>query len=138
MTYTPEETRARLRTQDNRITSHPMFLVQEQVRDYGIDTDYDPAIAWLYADESVEVDPDEATRLEAAYQDTMDEPEGFRRVGYGERWEYVTCCFTYAAASEYVAHNGHRHKGQLRVYVDSGHRNLEWQAVRAMLMGEPS
>ena len=128
----------RLRTQDNRITADPIFLVQEQVRIYGINTNYDPKIAWLHGDESVEVDAGTAKDLESAYeQDGNDEPEGYRRVGYAERWEFVMCFFTEAAADLYIAQMRHRHTGDLRTYVDCAFRNHEWQAVRGWLMGLP-
>ena len=65
-----------LRTQDNRITADPFFIVQERQRSYGVDTAYDPEIAWLYSDESIEVDAAQAKRLEKKYQKTYEEPEG--------------------------------------------------------------
>jgi hypothetical protein len=123
-----------IRTQDNRITADPFFIVQERRRFYGMDMAYDPEIAWLYADESVEVDAEEAKRLEAQYQRHHREPEGFRRVGYVEKWVYVFGCFTEAAADWYIAHNSHRHSGRLRTYVDSLYRNPEMIAVREYLL----
>jgi hypothetical protein len=123
-----------IRTQDNRITADPFFIVQERKRFYGIDTAYDPEIAWLYADECVEVAPTESERLENAFQKTYKEPEGYRRVGYAEEWVYVTGCFTEAAADLYIALNGHRHKGELRTYADSFYRNPEMIAIREYLM----
>ena len=129
------EIRERLHAQDNRMTADPIFLVQEERRIYGMDTAYDPKIAWLYDDESVEVDANEAARLEAAYQaDGEDEPEGFRRVGYAVQWEFVMCFFTEAAADLYIKQNKHRYCGELRTYVGSAYRNYEWQAVRGWLM----
>lgn len=126
----------RMRTQDNRITSHPMFLVQRKRRIYGIDPDCDPLIAWLHSDESVEVDKESAEYMEHVFQERGEETEGYRRVGYAEEWEYVMCFFTEAAADDFIAHNAHRHDGELRTYVDSGHRNPEWQAVREHLLQE--
>jgi len=136
--FTMEENGERIRTQDNRITAEPMFLVQELRRVYGIDTDYDPKIAWLYADESVEVDADEAARLEATFQqDGNDSPEGFQRAGYHETWEFVTCMFTEGAADLYIAQMKHRHSGPLRTFVDCAYRNHEWNAVRDFLAALP-
>ncbi len=125
----------RLRTQDNRITADPIFLVQEKKRIYGIDTNYDPEIAWLYNDESIEVDAEEAQRLEAQYdEDGNDEPDGYRRVGYAETWEYVQPFFTEVAADLYIKQMAHRHQGELRTFVDCAYRNWEWQAVRNWLL----
>jgi hypothetical protein len=141
----------RLRTQNNRITAHPIFEVQERKRVYGIDTDYDPKIAWMWPDEG-EVSAELAVLAEAWYGDHGDEPvveedgrggwvlsEGrcdqLRRVGYHEYWEYVQPFFTEAGAQRYIEENGHNHRGELRIYAGSAFRNHEWQAVRAMLMG---
>lgn len=123
-----------MRTQDNRITADPLFIVQERQRTYGIDTTHDPEIAWLYSDESIEVDEDEAKRLESMYEKNYKEPDGYRRVGYVEKWVYVTCCFTEAAADRFIAQNAHRHRGKLRTYVDSLYRNPEMIAVREYLL----
>lgn len=124
----------RIRTQDNRITADPIFLVEEQVRIYGIDTNYDPKIAWLHEDESVEVEPRKAKRLEAKFQETGDDsPDGYQRVGYAEEWRYVQPFFTEAAADLYVKTKSHRHRGKLRTFADSGHSNPEWKAMRAYL-----
>ena len=125
-----------LRTQDNACTADPIFYVEEQRRIYGIDVDYDPQIAWLHADEPVEVDPEEANRLEAAYQETHREPEGFMRVGYHEHWGFVQPFFTRMAAESYIKNNGHQHDGQLRVFVGALYRNHEMIALRKHLMGE--
>lgn len=123
----------RIRTDDNRATAEPIFLVQEQVRIYGIDTDYDPPIEWIYADECNPVDSDLASSLEAGYQKDHTEPEDYRRVGYQEEWRYVQPFFTEAAADLYIEKNSHRHTGKLRTYVDSAYRNWEWIAVRKQL-----
>jgi len=125
----------RIRTQDNRFTAHPIFEVQEQKRVYGIDTEYDPKIAWLYEDESVEVEARTARLFEARYQRTEDETRGYRRVGYHEYWEYVQPFFTEAGAQRYIEENGHNHRGKLRIYAGSGYRNHEWQAMREFLIG---
>lgn len=128
----------RLRTQDNRITADPIFLVQELKRTYGIDTGYDPKIAWLHDDEYVEVDGTKFVELEDAYAESgEDNPPGYRRVGYAETWEYVQPFFTEAAADAYIKAMRHRHSGQLRTYADSAYRNWEWQAVRKSLMELP-
>lgn len=144
----------RIRTQDNRITAHPIFEVQEQKRVYGIDTEYDPKIAWLYSDESVEVDSELAKLAEEFYEEHGAEPEyeqgeagtwilsegnhdTLRRVGYHEYWEYVQPFFTEAGAQRYIEENGHNHRGRLRIYAGSAFRNHEWQAIREWLMGLP-
>ena len=144
----------RLRTQDNRITADPIFEVQEQKRIYGIDTDFDPKIAWMWPDEG-EVDSRLAELAESFYEERGYEPvatddgedewtlsrgrgDALRRVGYHEYWEYVQPFFTEAAADQYIKENGHHHSGKLRVYAGSAFRNHEWQAIRAYLMLLPA
>ena len=128
-----EEIGERIRTQDERLTRDAIFLVQEKVRVYGIDTAFDPLIAWLYEDECVEVPEPRAGVLERKYARTGKVSEGYRRVGYQEEWRYVMCFFTEAAADRFIAENNHRHTGPLQTYVDSAYRNHEWIAIRKHL-----
>jgi len=124
-----------MRTQDNYITSHPMYLVQERVRDYGFDVKYGCETVWI-DEESHELDADEQLVLEAKWlADENDEtiPDNFDRVGYRDRWEFVTACFTEEACIHYIKRNGHNLKFP-RIYVNSAHRNYEWQKVRKFLM----
>jgi len=115
-----------LAKQDNACTSHPMFLVQEQVRDYG----YDPR--WGQSTCYLDEDGDE---IDVSAHENPEDDETLTETGYVDRWEYVTACFTRVAAQEYVDTQQHRHRGQLRVYVDSAYRNPEWQTLRAHLLG---
>jgi len=48
-------------------------------------------------------------------------------------WSTVNSFFTGAAALEY-AKTATCHRGPLRVFVESAHRNHEWKAVRALLL----
>ena len=78
-----------IRTQNNRITSHPIFCVQERY--------------WTYD-------------------------------GEGERadiWRIVDVCFTQKGAEAVIAKYGYEMVNP-RIYVASGYRNPEWQAMREM------
>ena len=99
----------RLRTQDNRITAQPIFLVEQEQRVYGVDHHY---------------------------TDDFEEIDG-KNVGYKTIWVFVQCCFTEAAADRYIAENGHNLNNP-RTYVASAYRNHEWIAVRDMLMAPPT
>lgn len=116
-------TKHELLTQDNRITSHPIFLVQQRYRIYGIGPDYTEDFVWINSDgnELSVVDPgsDDVTK-----------------VGIRDIWEFVSCFFTNKAAVEFIEANRHR-LTEPRIYVHSGYRNYEWQRVRALLMGSP-
>ena len=127
-----------LRTQDNRSTDAPLFIVQEQRRTYGFDPQWanDSEIAWLDGcNDSVEATPEEHAKMEAAWQEDEEEPDGWTRTAYQDTWHFVTACFTEAGCNDYIARNGHNHRGKLRVYADSSYRNEEFRAVRAFLMG---
>lgn len=122
-----------LRTQDNRITAEPIFLVQQKVRQTGIDNDYADHALWLDEDWNEIEDKDEIARLETEWQDTFEAPEGFTRTGYVDRWDFLQPFFTEAAAKRFIEGNAHRYD-ELRIYVDSAYRNVEWQAIRAFLL----
>lgn len=123
-----------IRTQDNRITDAPLFIVQEQKRTYGFDPAYSDKAVWLDC-EGGEVDAAEQTRLEGLHDDGEDIPGDYTRTAYQDTWHFVTACFTEKGCNDYIARNGHNHRGKLRVYADSSYRNEEFRAVRAFLMG---
>lgn len=134
-----------LRTQDNRITDAPLFIVQEQRRTYGFDTAYSEDIVWLDSEnENAEADAEEHARLERLHDECgvdrgHDEgecvPGKWTRTAYQDTWHFVTACFTEAGCNDYIRLNGHNHRGKLRVFADSSYRNEEFRAVRAFLMG---
>lgn len=132
---TTEQIAEDLRAQDNLATAIPIFIVQRQRRDYGYDRDWSDNRAWL-DDEGNEVPKTKAARLERAYQASGDERRGYRRTHYQDRWEFVTACFTRKGCEDYLAANGHNLTGPMppRIYVESGYRNSEWQALREMLL----
>ncbi len=123
-----------LRTQDNRITDAPIFIVQEQKRTYGFDPAYSDKAVWLDC-EGDEVDAEKHAQLETARDNGEDIPGDYTRTAYQDTWHFVTACFTEAGCNDYIALNGHNHRGKLRVYADSSYRNAEWRAVRGFLAG---
>lgn len=84
----------RIATQDNRGTAEPMFIVEKFVRDYGYDEDYREGYEWAHEDDG-DRDPSPVTRsrLEALDDDGRDTGQ-WRKVGYRDRWEFVTACFS--------------------------------------------
>ena len=113
-----------IRTQDNRCTQNPMFCVQIKVRDVGFDSNYsDDSQCWWNPE-----------RLEVKYDK---EPKGSGwegPYGYKDRWETVMVAFTEKGCEEYLALNGHNHRGEKRIYVDSFNRCPEMIAIREFLM----
>lgn len=124
----------RIRTQDSRITKNPIFVVQQKRRYFGID-DADQ-IAWM-DDEWDQVDEARAAELEEAFDLDGKKPTGFTRVGYQDRWEYVMPFFTETGAQRYLEENAHNLK-EPRIYVESGYRNREWEAIRLFLASLPA
>jgi len=121
-----------IRTQDNRITDCPMFIVQERKRDYGYDVDYCDDYVWLDTTcDYVEATEEEREELEVQ-EDTGDVPDNWQKTGFKDRWDFVTACFTEQGCKDFIACDGHNH-GELRIYAAGTHRNAEFRAVRDFL-----
>ena len=142
---TPEERatlRDRLLTQDNACTADPLFVVYETERIYGMILGCEDGYCWLRpseADGGEETDPEVIAQLDALH-DAGDETtiDGeYTRTAYVDRDRFVTLCFTRAGAEDFIARNKHRHKGALRIDVDSAYRNPELKAIRRHLMEQP-
>lgn len=130
---------ANLASQDNQMTSHPMFLVEQKRRHTGYDPVYAPnpeCIVWIDGD-GIVTDADEIKRLDEEFNRTAAEPGDYIRSAYVDRWEFVTACFTEQGCKDYIAANGHNLK-EPRIYVASGYGNAEWQAVRQYLLSSAS
>lgn len=116
-----------LKTQDNRFTSDPIFLVQEKVRIYGMDMNYSGDGQWMHND-GEPVDEEIAAEL-----DPWGDYDNYELVGYLDQWQFVQPFFTEKSAQQYIDSNSYRH-GELRIYVQSGYRNPEFQAMRKFAM----
>ena len=122
----------RIRTQDGACTRDPMFVVQRKVRDYGYDTDYCESCVWLdTSNDYVEATPEEAAKLD---DDCNALGSGWEWAGYNDRWEFITVFFTRASAEAFIERHGHRWRGEVRIFVESFHRNEEMIAVRNHLV----
>lgn len=122
-----------VRTQDNRITAHPIFAVQQRERTWGFDEDSASDFKWHNCDD----DYREATKSEAAWLEALrdgceDIPKGWHRAGYVDTWIFVTACFTEAAAEAYIEANRHNLTDP-RVFAYSANRNAEWIRMREWL-----
>lgn len=121
----------RLHTQDNRITAHPLFAVRQKRVIGGLDADYADAFQWV--DHDGEVPASEAENLAALAAAGEPLPNGARRVGYIEKWEFVTSCLTEQGCKDFIACNGHN-LNEPEIYAYSGYRNAEFIALREWLM----
>lgn len=129
-TVLPYDIGEELRTQDNACTNLPIFAVQQRVRTYGFDPDYSDRIAWVHvAGDHDLAAPDEHARLEAEYRDTGEEPDGWTRTAFQDRWEFVTACLTRKGCEEYLRKSGHNLTAP-RIYAYSAYRNAEWEWLR--------
>lgn len=123
----------RLKTQDNRITQHPMFCVQIKIREVGYDTGYSDNKCW-HNFETMETIYDDD-------KDFVDAPEGkeWDEFGYKDRWETVMVAFTEGGCKEYLDLDGHNvkrraHNGEVRIYAEYFRRCPEMIAIREALM----
>ena len=111
----------RTREQDNRITRDPIFCVQEKIREYGFDLEYAEGTAWFDVQSG-------------DYEETEPDADGAEELGYRDRWETKTVCFTEEGCKKYIERNGHNHRGELRIYVESLYRNREMTLLRDWLL----
>ncbi|WP_334645172.1 ead/Ea22-like family protein [Escherichia marmotae] len=122
-----------IRTQDNRITSDPMFCVYQK-REIVVDADYDYGrIVWVDEDGN-EANKRQSRRLELLHENFREPPEKWRRVAVKDIDEFVTCCFTEQGCKDYLAANGHNLRLPF-IYVKSGFRNAEYIGIRNWLAG---
>ena len=119
--------------QDNRCTDRPIFLVQQKVTDSGYDENYVDDVMWI-GDGGAVADAEEKDRLETAYEQTGDIPDGWTRTGYRDRWEFVTACFTEQACKDHIAANGHNLR-EPRIYADHSCRNFEFRELWDLMVG---
>lgn len=122
-----------IRTQDNRITESPIFVVEQKTKVCGLDDGYADHFEWYDPDACESYDDAGKAERDAERAEAGSKPIKWRRVGYVERWEFVTACFTEQGAKDYLSANGHNLR-EPRIYVHSGWRNAEWKRLRAFFM----
>lgn len=120
-----------LHIQDNRITSNPIFAVQQKRVIYGLDEGYASNHRWV--DYDGECSQEDANLYDAKRENGEPLPDGVRRLGLIETWEFVTGCMTEQGCKDFIACNGHNLR-EPRIYAYSGYRNAEFIAVREWLM----
>lgn len=123
-----------LRTQDNRYTEAPIFVV-EQKTPIVSDADYnDCRVEWRESENGDYqlASPERAARLESLYRAGRD-TDGWRRYEVTDVWEFVTACLTEQGCRDYLARNAHNLR-ETRIYAYGSYRNNEFRAVRNWLM----
>lgn len=142
-----------LRSQGNRATAWPLFVVEEEERIYGIDPAFgtekglyvwhnrEDSDCWCETDDDLLEDYADRIDVEAAREEMEQENtvdlDGHRwdKVYYETRWGFVCAHLTEGAADLYIAQNSHNLK-KPRVYVTSQHRCYEWQDTM-LALGAP-
>lgn len=121
-----------IRTQDNRATDAPIFIVQQRKRIYGMSSEY--ADEWVWIDTGG--DFDEADELEHlgldAKHDNGEDTGDWSKTYYRDIWEFVTACFTEQGCQDYIDANGHN-LSHPRIYACGSWRNEEFRQVREFL-----
>ncbi|GAG22436.1 unnamed protein product, partial [marine sediment metagenome] len=75
-----------IKTQDNRITDQPMFVVQQKKIDWGHAPDYCDDYKWINPDdECAEADDEKHIELDEL-DDEGEETDPWYKCGYKERW----------------------------------------------------
>lgn len=122
-----------IRTQDNRITDQPVFIVERQRTEWGYGIGHSDDYKWLNPENDYsEADEEETERLDELDNECGD-TGNWQKVFYKHYWEFVTPCFTEQGCKDYLAQNGHN-LGVTRIYAHGSYRNDEWQAVRKHLI----
>lgn len=128
-----------LATDDNRCTSHPMFVVRTKEVDEHV-TDCSDCDYWR-GDDYESLPKEVSDALEAAYEagDPLVHIDGTTyivedcyRLATEESWSIVQAFFTKKGADDYIECNGHNLR-EPHAYVESGYRNQEWINLRRLL-----
>lgn len=121
-----EKLKHELLTQDNRITSHPLFIVfQEDYYPADGDFDGDGIMFTSYDSDCQCYDCNDNFKCE--------DYEECTRYGYWKTKRFVTCCLTNKGAEAYIKANGHNLKNPF-IYVESAYRNQEMIDIREYFM----
>ena len=123
-----------IRTQDNRITDAPIFIVQQKRRIWGMDSEYSDDYIWMENDsgDHAEADTEKAEELEAL-DDACEYTPGWEKYYYQDSWEFVTACFTESGCQDFINRNGHNLHSP-RIYAEGSYRNEEWRTIRDYLI----
>lgn len=122
-----------IKTQDNRITDSPIFIVERERTEWGYSHEYSDEYKWLHPENDYdEADEEEAERLDEL-DSQCEDTEGWQKVYYKKYWEFVTACFTEKGCQDYLELNGHN-LGKTRIFAAGSYRNNEWRTVRDHLL----
>lgn len=116
---------------NDHCTKNPLFEVQRLRKITGIDPDYAETFLWICDGEEV-TDDAERAKVQAEYDETGNEPDGYQRVGYVEEWETADCMVFFTPQAAQAAMQG-KDPSAWRVSVNSAYRNHEFKAIQEYL-----
>jgi len=124
-----------IKTQDNRITDQPIFIVQQKHREWGYDSAYCDDYKWLETESGdyCEADEEIIEELEIKENELFESTKPYEKHYYKDHWKFVTSCFTEQGCKDYIESNGHNLR-EPRIYAEGSYRNEEFRAVRNMLI----
>ena len=112
-------------------TRNPLFEVQRLRKITGIDPNYADTFMWVSDGEEV-TDDAVIAEIQAKYDETGNEPDGYQRVGYVEKWETADCMVFFTPQAAEAVMKG-KDPGEWRVMVNSAYRNHEFKAIQEYL-----
>lgn len=129
-----------IQTQDNCMTRDPMFCVQVLERIGPIMQCYGSGNLMFLDEEEQECyyaddnDPSRFLELKDLH-DTGDLPDHIIAASYIDKWFTIQTCFTENGCKSYLEEDGHnlQHYKDVRIYIESFHRNKEMQEIRRFL-----
>jgi hypothetical protein len=135
---TPEALTAladKMRTQDNACTAHPLFVVYNEKKLYGMDDEFAEDYDWIdQTSGDYTVADDRKRKALERYENYFGrEPESWAKRYYIKRDEFVTCAFTLDAANDFIKRK-HYDYARLHVYVESMWRMPEMIAIEEHLL----
>ena len=129
-------------TQNNLCTADPVYVVYQK-RQIVVPSGYsDNYVMRNIRDCEAEMDAKEFEDLQIRQnlgEEVFDPYDNkFNEYDWEEEWyseidRFCTACFTRAGAEDYIRANGHNLREPF-IFVESGHRNKEWQDIRAGLI----
>lgn len=123
-----------VKDQDNYSTAHPQYIIQQRRRIYGMEQEYADHVAWRYDGEEVTTTQDENCDevLEEFCKEAEISRDDVEEQGYIDIYEFVQPFFSERAALKFMENNKHRLTDP-RLFIDSAHRNYEWQMIEEIL-----
>ena len=103
----------RMRGQETLATEHPVYVVQQVTRIYGVDSDY--ADGWVYMDE-------ESNTFDPAVEE-LPEDEECVKVGYKDIWMDVQWFFSAKGAEKYIEAKPEKREDQIESNGQSANVN---------------